>query len=635
MKTLTRQEWARFIERLIREDAREVVGVVSKGEKFVFDELETPQDLRLDYDVTLLPPKKYFLPPKEELMTFSLGEFRNEMVHDEPPRILVGVHPYDLIAIQQMDKVYLDENPDEHYEKRRENTLIIASDIINVAERSFSKSMGTHKVSSGYDLLVTDLGDRIVIDIGSEKGKNLLEQYASGTESEREDLEAIVKHRARTAAKYRTKINMKKEDWPRLLETNYKHTVWENKSVSCLECGSCTNVCPTCYCFDVKDENSLDLKEGVRKRTWDSCQLKDFTLVAGGEVFRERTKDRFRHRFYRKGKYLPDRYDFIACVGCGRCSTACLPDIADPTQVFNHLNRSKDITPVNLTIPEEEKRAVKKPIMKPREAVIKSKEKLTSSETRYVLQFKNGEPLGHKPGQFVEVSLSGVGEAPISVSSKPADDTFELVVRAVGDLTNKLEEKNVGDSIGIRGPMGNGFNVDELTGKDIIFISGGLGIVPMRSLIESVLERRDEFGSVTMLYGCKEPLELLFKEELEQWGGHDDVNQLLTVDQCPENQCWEENVGLITTLIPDLDLDPENTIAVIIGPPIMYHFVISELEKKDVPHDNILVSLERRMKCGVGKCGHCQINGVYVCLEGPVFNYGEIKELPEAFTLGY
>ena len=232
---------------------------------------------------------------------------------------------------------------------------------------------------------------------------------------------------------------------------------------------------------------------------------------------------------------------------------------------------------------------------------------------------------------FVEVSLYGIGEAPISISSAPGRNTCDMVVRKLGDGTSKLHSMQPGDKIGIRGPLGNGFDVDALKGKNLLFIGGGLGLVPMRSLFNYVLDNRHEFGKVTMLYGCKEPCELLFADEVAGWKDRTDITHLLSVDKCPEGECWEGDIGVITTLIPKVDFDPKDTIAIVVGPPIMYKFVNRDLLNLGMPEENIIVSLERRMKCGVGKCGHCQINGVYVCKEGPVFNYTQVKDLPEAF----
>lgn len=268
----------------------------------------------------------------------------------------------------------------------------------------------------------------------------------------------------------------------------------------------------------------------------------------------------------------------------------------------------------------------------PKTATITRIEEETPKEKLFNVKLDNGQRLGHKPGQFVELSVFGVGEAPFSITSSPTKPGgFELCVRATGDVTNALHGMNVGDRIGIRGPFGNGFDLDFLKGKDLLFIGGGIGIVPLRSMINYVFDKREDFGKVTILYGCKEPCELLFGVEVNQWSKRPDVEHHLTVDKCPEGECWEGNIGVITTLIPNVHFDIHKTFVLVVGPPIMYKFVLESLKEKDMPDDHIMLSFERHMKCGLGKCGHCQINAVYVCREGPVFNYAKLKHLPEAF----
>ena len=188
---------------------------------------------------------------------------------------------------------------------------------------------------------------------------------------------------------------------------------------------------------------------------------------------------------------------------------------------------------------------------------------MTPSEILFEIKLNDGSELGHKPGQFVEISVFGVGEAPISVSSPPTKrGTFELCVRKVGNVTGKLHTLNVGDMVGVRGPFGTGFDADFLRGKDLLFIAGGLGIAPLRSLFNYVLDNRRDFGRVILLYGCKEPRELLFTDEMFALVNRDDVEFLPTVDSCPENEEWSDNIGVITTLIPQVDFDPEKTWAV-------------------------------------------------------------------------
>lgn len=266
----------------------------------------------------------------------------------------------------------------------------------------------------------------------------------------------------------------------------------------------------------------------------------------------------------------------------------------------------------------------------PSPAKIAKVEQLTALEKLFTVELPAGQSLGHQPGQFVEVSLFGVGEAPISISSSPSrsNGRFELCVRKVGDVTTALHRLAAGAAIGVRGPFGHGFPVDQMRGKDILFAAGGLGLAPARSLINQVLDQRSDFGRVIILYGAKNPSELLFRDELEVWANRKDVEFHVTVDR--PDPTWVGNAGVITTLFKFVTVNPRRTVAVTVGPPIMYRFVLMELLSKGIPEAQIWVSLERRMKCGVGKCGHCQINSFYCCQQGPAFNYAQIKGFEEA-----
>ena len=633
MKALTKQKWLDLVDALISEDDLDVVGVKEKGPKFHFAPLENSGELRLDYDVTILPPKKELLPVNEDLLSFDISKPFEVLANKEMrKKVLIGVHPYDMIAINMMDKIYLGTHVDEHYETRRNNTVIIASDILSIPDRAFCGSLGTYEVDEGYDLLITDLGDTVVIDVGTDKGEEILRMSDGLRDADDEEIEGVKNLRAELPEKYDREIKIDKYQWSEVLEENYEHPLWEENARKCLTCGTCTLVCPTCVCYDVSDEVELDLERGKRTRTWDGCLLKEFTLVGSGEIFRETPTNRYRHRYYRKGMYLPMRYGFVACVGCGRCSTQCLADIADPLEVMNVLASSSMEDPKKLPIPEVKVHGIKQELLVPKAAEIVYKEPMTDIDTMYRIRLDSGDALGHRPGQFVELSIFGIGEAPISIASSPGSGPeFDLLVRKIGDVTSKLDTLSIGDKTGIRGPFGNGFNVEELKGRNLLYIGGGCGLAPLRSLINYSLENRSDFKNITILYGCKDPSSLLFNSDLESWGSREDVDFKVTVDECKSHDCWEGNVGVITTLIPDVEIDPDTTMAIVVGPPVMYKYVIRELKQKGISDENIIVSLERRMKCGVGKCGHCQINGVYVCLEGPVFNYADIKELPEAF----
>ncbi len=288
------------------------------------------------------------------------------------------------------------------------------------------------------------------------------------------------------------------------------------------------------------------------------------------------------------------------------------------------------------------------PLYIPTLAEIVQTRRLTALEKWFKIRIKDGVSLSYEPGQFVEVSVFGIGEAPISITSSPPplnpllakegikgrstlpseNGTFEICVRKVGDVTTALHNLEEGAVVGLRGPFGKGFPLSRMKGCDLLFIAGGLGIAPLRSAINYVLDRRDDFSNITILHGAKTPAEILFSDELSGWQQRKDIKCEITVDK-PDTG-WTGKSGVITRLIPPLEIDAKRTYALIVGPPIMYKYVLMELGIKKIPEAQIYLSLERRMKCGVGKCGHCQINSVYVCQEGPVFSYQTLKFLTEA-----
>jgi NAD(P)H-flavin reductase len=266
----------------------------------------------------------------------------------------------------------------------------------------------------------------------------------------------------------------------------------------------------------------------------------------------------------------------------------------------------------------------------PEFATVTQVESLNELTKVFTLELPEGRSLGHRPGQFIEVSLLGIGEAPISVTSSPSrsNGSFDICVRKVGDVTTAMHNMKPGARMGIRGPFGRGFPIDKFRGKDMLFVAGGIGLPPLRSLINQVIDDRAHFGRVIILYGSVKPSELLFTDELKLWSEMSDVELHVTVDRGDET--WTGNVGVVTTLFKNISVNPRNTVGVTVGPPVMYRFVLMEFMGKGLPEGNIYLSLERRMKCGVGRCGHCQINNVYACQSGPVFSYKELKGLEEA-----
>jgi sulfhydrogenase subunit gamma (sulfur reductase) len=235
----------------------------------------------------------------------------------------------------------------------------------------------------------------------------------------------------------------------------------------------------------------------------------------------------------------------------------------------------------------------------------------------------------HRPGQFVELSVIGTGEAPISISSSPTRrGILELCVRRVGRVTDALFRLPTQALVGVRGPYGNGFPVEEMAGHDLLIVAGGLGMAPLRSLLWYAMDYRERFGTLTLMYGARSPAEMLFRDELLSLAHVEGIETLLTVDRDPTGT-WPHHVGLLPELFEKVRLDPATTYAAVVGPPVVYKFVLRELLAQRFSQDRILMSLERRMKCGVGKCGHCSVGYKYTCIHGPVFTYWDAINLPE------
>jgi len=235
----------------------------------------------------------------------------------------------------------------------------------------------------------------------------------------------------------------------------------------------------------------------------------------------------------------------------------------------------------------------------------------------------------HRPGQFVMLSIPGAGEAPISISSSPTrGGVLEFCIRRVGRVTDALYRLKTNDLVGIRGPYGNGFRVEMLHGSNLLLVAGGLGMAPLRSLLWYALDNRDRFQDVILMYGARTPEVMLFRDELVTLVSRDDMNCLLTVDADPSNT-WRNHFGVLTTLFDHATIDAATTYAAVCGPPVVYKFALERLLALNFSKDRILMSLERRMKCGVGKCGHCSVGYKYTCMHGPIFTYWDALNLPE------
>lgn len=334
-KFIDDRDFPAFVDGLIA--STRVVGPVAKHEKFEYRDLASAGDLRLDFDVTILPPKLVCFPPVQNLLKFEGDDV--ESCIDPVDTVLFGVHPYDVKGIDFEDEFFSEPTADGDYLSQRARTTIVASNIQNISPWAFWDSIGRDVAPKGMDAFITKIDGGYVFDVYSEKGEALLAQseFADATsgqigESQRVNDSVVGKctRRLRNAGSEISDTMGARFDDKEL---------WQKLSDGCFSCGSCNIVCPTCFCFDVQDHWNLDQTSGTRSRCWDSCLAYDFsvtTLAGGGEEnFRGEHYERFRHRFMRKMVYQRERFGELVCVGCGRCAGACTPGIADPVKVIN------------------------------------------------------------------------------------------------------------------------------------------------------------------------------------------------------------------------------------------------------------------------------------------------------------
>ena len=244
---------------------------------------------------------------------------------------------------------------------------------------------------------------------------------------------------------------------------------------------------------------------------------------------------------------------------------------------------------------------------------------------------RDKEKFGYKPGQFAEISVLGSGEAPISITSSPFQSNLEFCIKRMGVVTRALHNLQKGDEFGIRGPYGNNFPMEQWRAKNLIYIAGGIGLAPLRSVINTSIHNsmRGDFKNIIIIYGARSPGDLLFKRELKIWQERSDLSYYETVDKASNG--YTGKVGFVPTLLKEVAPSPQNAIALTCGPPIMIKFVLDILEKLNFTPEQIFTTLEMRMKCGIGKCGRCNIGSKYVCIDGPVFSLAALLKMPKEY----
>lgn len=326
---LKKDKFNDFIASLAK--GQKVVAPVEKGyNQYAFEQVTSGAEIAQGYIPTILSPKKFFFPQEETLGTYDISKGQDMQPIVEPEKmVLFGVRTCDLAGIQCLNMVFSERPKDMNYLIRKQEITIIGFECNDYCDKYAScRLVHNHTPNGGYDLFFTDLGDKFMVHVNTMAGEQIVEKanvFAKASEEDLKDLEALRAKKREIFAQ--NEVPVEHENIPELFEKVYNSKVWEDLADKCLACGNCTNVCPTCYCFDVIDEPNLDLKTGRRYRKWDSCQHETFAKVAGNESFREERGARQRHRYYRKFKYPINKFSRFFCTGCGRCSRTCMAEI--------------------------------------------------------------------------------------------------------------------------------------------------------------------------------------------------------------------------------------------------------------------------------------------------------------------
>jgi len=306
-----------------------VVAPVKRGEKsFAFEEITSGEEISIKYIPTILPPKKYFLPQNETLVEYNKRYNKWEATLYSEEFIIFGVHTCDLAGIQCLNMVFSDKPMDSNYYNRKNRILIIGLECTDYCDEYASCGlMNNQNPKGGYDLFFTELKDRFVIHVNTVQGEDLINKIALFKPADKAALEELEEIRAKKREIFKPEVNIGHNELKSLFEKSFQNDVWKDIHNRCLSCANCTNVCPTCYCYDMEDEIELDLNQGKLIRKWDSCQSRPFAMIAGGENFRPERGGRQRHRYMRKFNYPYDKYNRYFCTGCGRCSRTCMARI--------------------------------------------------------------------------------------------------------------------------------------------------------------------------------------------------------------------------------------------------------------------------------------------------------------------
>ncbi|MGZ8437545.1 MAG: 4Fe-4S dicluster domain-containing protein, partial [Candidatus Limnocylindrales bacterium] len=547
-----------------------------------------------------------------------------EAVEVDPPKLaFVGARACEIAALRIQERA-MRAGPlgDADHIARGDAALVVAVECAVAASTCFCTSMGTGpEIDGGADIILSELDEGFVVRTGTAAGAAVVDRLELGpAESVHSDRAA-----AQVAA-VRAAIGdpIPTPGLPAKLRAALDHPRWAEVAERCLACANCTLVCPTCFCTSVAVASDLDGVEGTTERTWDSCFSAGFGRVAGDANFRPKIKDRYRQWLTHKFSTWWDQFGSTGCVGCGRC-IAWGPvgiDVREELLAIAPVDAHEGPIPWPLS-PAEGRAPAALATVAPAShvtVVVHGINPETADTATLALATDDPGLLAARPGQFVMVELPGFAVPPISIS-RIRSDGLDLTIRSAGPATAALTGLAGGAQVSLRGPLGRGWPIEAAEGRDVVIVAGGIGLAPLRPLIEAIVADRPRFGAVRLYLGARTPRDRLFVAEMNALAGRTDLEVDEIVDRAGPS--WLGRVGIVTQLFDHAPWDGSRATAYMCGPERMMQAAATTLNRLGVARRDLWLTLERNMACGVGTCGHCQLGPFFVCRDGPVFSQAE------------